>query len=120
MDLWSKGLGRRVLSLSLDERDALETRGSDFVISGVMHAPTFWDYEVTLDRQDVVDFLDLLQRPDVVRFVAVDEQRTPILRTAISSAAVFAVRTLGLLVRRPRPATDAIPTDNERASHGRT
>jgi hypothetical protein len=120
MDLWSKGLGRRVLSLSLAERQALETRDTEFVMSGVMHAPTFWDYEVTLDRQDVVEFLELLQRPDVVRFVAVDEQRTAILRTAVTSAAVFAVRTLGLLVRRPRPMTDAPTPDNERASHGRT
>ena len=103
MDLWSKGLGRRVLSLSLSERESLETDSQEFFISGVMHAPTYWDYRVTLDREDVTDFLALLQRPDTVRFVAVDPERGRILRTALSSATVFAVRTLGLLVRRPRP-----------------
>lgn len=120
MDLWSKGLGRRVLSLSLAERDALGTRDDELIISGVMHAPTFWDYEVTLDRQDVVEFLDLLQRPDVVRFVGVDDQRGPMLRTAMGSAAVFAVRTLGLLVRRPRPAQETFTTYEETAAHGGT
>lgn len=103
MDLWSKGLGRRVLSLSLAERQALRADADEFVISGVMHAPTYWDYEVTLDRRDVTDFLALLQRPEVVRFVGTDPGRWPVLVTALRSASVFAVRTLGLLVRRPAP-----------------
>ena len=101
MDLWSKGLGRRVLSLSLTERDAIEVGAEELVISGVMHAPTFWDYEVTLDRRDILEFLDLLQRPEVVRFIGSDERRGPLLVTALRSATVFAFRTLGLLVRHP-------------------
>lgn len=115
MDLWSKGLGRRVLSLSLSERESLTTDSQEFFISGVMHAPTYWDYRVTLDREDVTDFLALLQRPDTVRFVAVDPERGRILRTALSSATVFAVRTLGLLVRRPRPAKSQDDTTDHNA-----
>lgn len=104
MDLWSKGLGRRVLSLSLTEREAVEVGDDEFVISGVMHAPTFWDYRVTFDRRDVVEFLDLMQRPDVVRLISVDEARGRIVRTALGSVVVFVLRTLGLLVRGSRPA----------------
>ncbi|MCZ7530156.1 MAG: hypothetical protein M5U31_07290 [Acidimicrobiia bacterium] len=103
MDLWSKGLGKRVLSLALAERESLATRDDDLVIEGVMHAPTFWDYEVTLDRRDITEFLDLLQRPETVRFVIEDEHRTKILSTALSSALIFAGRTLRLLVTGSPP-----------------
>lgn len=120
MDLWSKGLGRRVLSLSLAERESIETRDADFVVSGVMHAPTFWDYEVTLDRRDVVEFLDLLQRPDAVRFVAVDAERGRILRTALGSVCVFALRTLGLLVRPSRRTGAARREGEQKVTDGGT
>ena len=84
MDLWSKGLGKRVLSLSLAERDSLAIDENDeLVIEGVMHAPTFWDYAVTLDRQDVTEFLDMLGRPEAIRFLHADESRNKILKTAL-------------------------------------
>ena len=37
MELWSKGLGSRVLSLRLGEREALLEKDPDLVIEGVMH-----------------------------------------------------------------------------------
>ena len=48
MELWSKGLGNRVLSLRLGERQALVKKNRDLVIEGVMHAPVYWDYTVSL------------------------------------------------------------------------
>lgn len=94
MDLWSKGLGKRVLSLSLGERGGSGVREDRLVIEGVMHAPVYWDYEVGLHEGDVVDFLTMLQKPDAVRFVATSPQRWRILGTAATSAAIFAARTL--------------------------
>ncbi|MEZ5171273.1 MAG: hypothetical protein R3A49_11070 [Acidimicrobiia bacterium] len=103
MDLWSKGLGKRVLSLALAERESSAIRDDALVIEGVMHAPTFWDYEVTLDRRDITEFLGLLQRPETVRFVIEDEHRRQILGTALVSALIFAGRTLGLLMQGSPP-----------------
>lgn len=101
MDLWSKGLGKRVLSLALVERDSMLIVDDELVIEGVMHAPTFWDYAVTLDRCDVTDFLGLLQEPEAVRFVFEDEHRTDILKTALFSAVLFGVRTLRMVITGP-------------------
>ncbi len=101
MDLWSKGLGKRVLSLALAERDSMEIADDELVIRGVMHAPTFWDYAVTLDRRDVTEFLELLQEPESVRFVFEDRHRNDFLKAALSGAVVFAARTLRLAIAGP-------------------
>ncbi len=97
MDLWSKGLGRRVLSLTLGEHESLAEGDGNLVIEGVMHAPTFWEYTVTLTEEDMTEFLGLLQQPDSLRFVADDKDRTKILGAALSGVAVFLARTLCLL-----------------------
>ncbi len=115
MDLWSKGLGKRVLSLTLGERDSLAIKSDELVIEGVMSGPTFWDYAVTLDRQDITDFLDMLQEPEAVRFVAVDDHRGKVLKTALSSAVYFAAHTLRMLITRPEPPE---PTDEEGIDSG--
>ncbi len=118
MDLWSKGLGKRVLSLALRERDSTNIIDDELVIEGVMHSPTFWDYAVTLDRRDVTEFLGLLQEPEAVRFVGEDEHRTEILRTALSSAVVFAARTLRMLViGPPAPEPASVNPSDDRATH---
>ena len=62
MDLWSKGLGRRVLSMTLGERELLADSDGYLVIEGAMHAPTYWDYQVSLEEDDIVEFLELLQQ----------------------------------------------------------
>jgi hypothetical protein len=112
MDLWSKGLGKRVLSLALVERDSMVIADDELVIEGVMHAPTYWDYAVTLDRRDVTDFLGLLQEPETVRFVFEDESRNDILKTALFSAVLFGVRTLRMALTGPpggrTPATGTV------------
>lgn len=107
MDLWSKGLGKRVLSLALTERDSIVIDEDQLVIEGVMHAPTYWSYAVTLDRQDITEFLDLLQRPEAVRFVFEDEQRNQLLSAALRNAVVFTGRTLAMLITGP-PRRDPV------------
>ncbi len=126
MDLWSKGLGKRVLSLALSESESLEIVDDELVIEGVMHAPTYWDYAVTLDRQDITEFLDLLQRPESVRFVFEDDNRNKVLKTALTSALAFAAQTLRMLVLGPpssEPAvsrTEDFTPENAGGTNGRT
>ena len=97
MELWSKGLGRLVLGIRLSDRGAMEAEGGDHIdISGNMGAPVYWDYAVRLEGEDVVDFLDFLKKPAVVRFLIHSEHRWSILATALGAAAFF---TWGIVYR---------------------
>lgn len=98
MELWSKGLGKRVLGLSLGERDGTACTEERLEMRGIMRAPVYWDYEVTLETDDVVGFLTMLQKPDAVRFLATSGKRGRMLGTALLSACVFLGHTLRLLV----------------------
>jgi hypothetical protein len=109
MDLWSKGLGRRVLSLTLGERELLADTDGYLVIEGVMHAPTYWDYQVSLEEDDIVEFLDLLQKPDSLRFLAGSGGRGRIFRTAATSGVIFLWRTIRLALTG-KPGGAAAPT----------
>jgi hypothetical protein len=94
MILWSKGLGKLVLSMRLAERSGMGTREERIVIDGTMGAPTFWDYAVNLDEADVVDFIDLLKQPMPVRFLVTTPKRTSILLASVVGIGCFVRRTL--------------------------
>jgi uncharacterized protein (DUF1778 family) len=112
MDLWSKGLGKRVLRLRLSECNEMVERDGQLVIRGVMGPPVYWDYAVTLSERDVVEFLEFLKQPAPVRFLVSAGKRRKILTTMVASAAAFAWRTLArFVVRAPAPATVAPPGD---------
>jgi hypothetical protein len=105
MDLWSKGLGRLVLRMRLSERSEMDAEGADLVLKGTMGKPTFWDWSVNLSDRDVVDFLVLLKRPDVVRYLVEDPGRWTLVRTAARGAWVFARETVRLFLLGPaKPA----------------
>jgi hypothetical protein len=94
MILWSKGLGKLVLSMRLSERSGMGTRGERVVIDGTMGSPTFWDYAVNLDEADVVDFIDLLKQPMPVRFLVTTPKRGSILSASVVGIGCFVRRTL--------------------------
>jgi hypothetical protein len=106
VELWSKGLGKRVLSLSLGERDTAATRDERLEIDGIMHAPVYWNYKVGLEETDVIDFLTMLQKPEAVRFLATSEQRGRIFGTAAVSAVVFLGQTCRRLLGARRAGAD--------------
>ncbi len=94
MILWSKGLGKLVLNLRLSERSGTDDRGETFVIDGTMGPPTFWNYAVTLNEKDVVDFIALLRQPAPTRFLVATPKRWAILEAALAGLALFLWRTL--------------------------
>ena len=108
MDLWSKGLGRLVLNIRLEERKETRDDESKLVMNGTMGKPTYWDWSVDLDETDVVDFLVFLKRPAPVRFMVENERRFAMLRAALQGGAIFALRTLRLMLlgvpREPQPS----------------
>ena len=107
MVLWSKGLGKLVLKLSLSERSGMSDRDGDLAIEGTMGPPTFWDYAVTLQEKDVVDFIGLLQKPAPVRFLVAAPKRWAILKAALVGALSFLWRTLYRLFGGAGGANDA-------------
>jgi hypothetical protein len=114
MDLWSKGLGRLVLTMRLNERDdemAIEER--DLVMRGTMGKPTYWDWAVNIGEVDVVDFLVFLRQPEPIRYMVASDRRWKMLRSALWGAVIFAVRTLGLFFKggsaAPTPAPEINP-----------
>ena len=94
MILWSKGLGKLVLSMRLSERSGMGIRDEHVVIDGTMGAPTFWDYAVNLDENDVVDFIGLLNQPMPVRLLVTTPKRLSILWAALVGIGCFVRRTL--------------------------
>jgi hypothetical protein len=94
MILWSKGLGKLVLNLRLSERSGTGDRGETFVIDGTMGPPTFWNYAVTLNEKDVVDFIALLRQPAPTRFLVATPKRWAILKAALAGLTFFLWRTL--------------------------
>lgn len=109
MDLWSKGLGRRVLNMRLDERTEMVPEDGELVIRGTMGAPTYWDYTVQLDEDDVSEFLEFLSRPASVKYILNAKSRWAILGAALSGAVLFAMRALVALVIPPPAPADISP-----------
>ena len=94
MILWSRGLGKLVLSMRLSERSGMGIRDEHIVIDGTMDSPTFWDYAVNLDEDDIVDFIGLLNQPMPVRLLVTTPKRLSILRAALIGIGCFVRRTL--------------------------
>jgi len=102
MDLWSKGLGRLVLTMRLSERAGMRSEDGEMVMHGTMGKPTYWDWSVRIDETDVVDFLIFLKQPAPIRFMVQSEQRWLMLRAALGGAVLFALHTMRLLMFGPR------------------
>jgi hypothetical protein len=94
MILWSKGLGKLVLGMRLEERSGMGVRDELIVIDGTMGAPTFWDYAVNLDDEDVVDFITFLSQPVPVRFLVSAPRRGEIFWASLVGIGCFVRRTL--------------------------
>jgi hypothetical protein len=98
MDLWSKGLGRLVLTIRLSERRGMGLDEEELVMKGTMGKPTYWDWAVNLDDEDVVDFLLFLKRPAPIRFIVESSDRWRMLRTALEGALLFTLRSVRYLI----------------------
>lgn len=54
MEAWSKGLRLRRLNLRFVERE-VENLGETMVIKGLMGAPVWWEYTITMKVEDLLD-----------------------------------------------------------------
>lgn len=68
MDFWSKGLGKRTVTVDLANGEAVKS-GDALYLKGTMEEPITWDYIMRLRTDDIVEFVTLLRDPRVAEFV---------------------------------------------------
>jgi hypothetical protein len=74
MEFWSKGLGKRLIALTLTEGEPLNSEGT-LTLRGHMEAPVDWEYVMKLTGEDLVDFFLLLKDPTVADYIYDSENR---------------------------------------------
>ena len=84
MEVWSRGLGNTALNLELGKGE-VEIRESAVVIKGVIGKPVFWDYSITMEKEDIFGFLDVLTRPSFIRFLMGSRNRWKMLFATLRS-----------------------------------
>lgn len=68
MRFWSKGLGKRNLSMDCG-RETVRIDGSTMTLSGRVRPPLGWAYTITMDEDDWLDFVALSLHPAIVRYL---------------------------------------------------
>ena len=69
MWVWSKGLGQTVMPLNLNEAE-VTVDPEKIIMKGRITAPKVnWRYSVTLREQDLLDFMRILNDPQVVKYL---------------------------------------------------
>jgi|GEM_PF-3514217 len=123
MKFWSKGLGRRTVSLRLRSGDPVKS-GDLLYVRGSTEEPVVWDYAMMLASSDLVEFVTLLREPTIARFL----YRSPRRWHLYFALATGALRFLGLLVAQslrqaivssttPEPVI-VIPPPSDRGARG--
>jgi hypothetical protein len=74
MEFWSKGLGKRLIALTLTEGEPLNSEGT-LTLRGNMEEPVSWEYVMKLTEEDLVDFFLLLKEPSVADYLFDSENR---------------------------------------------
>jgi len=111
MRFWSKGLGKRCLSMDCGKESA-RIEGSTVVLTGTVRPPLGWAYTITMDRADWLDFIELALNPTTVRYLMRRQRLVLALRAGWHLALLFAacaVRVPAVWIRRAIGASDRPP-----------
>jgi hypothetical protein len=74
MEFWSKGLGKRLIALTLTKGEPLHSEGT-LCLRGNMEEPVSWEYVMKLTEEDLVDFFMLLRDPVVADYIFESDNR---------------------------------------------
>jgi len=98
MEFWSKGLGKRLIALTLSKGESLKSDGT-LTLRGNMEAPVSWEYGMKLSDDDLVDFFRLLKDPSVADFLYESESRWKLYGGMLAGGLVLGVRVVTELLR---------------------
>lgn len=93
MQFWSKGLGRRTISLRLRDGEAVKS-GEHLYVKGRTEEPVSWDYVMPMAGDDFREFVALLRNPAIAEFM----YRSPRRWRLYAKLAVGGIRFLGLVL----------------------
>lgn len=119
MQFWSKGLGRRTISLRLRDGEAVKS-GDLLYVRGRTEEPVSWDYVMPLAGSDLVEFVTLLRDPAIAEFMYRSPRRWRLYRRLAVGGIRFVALLLvdGLRRRLGAPPPDepeiVIPPPSER------
>lgn len=71
MWLWSKGLGRLIMPMEFSKAEVqVDREGEALIVRGLIVAPkVHWDYTLSLQAKDLVDFMEVLTDRRVVAYL---------------------------------------------------
>ncbi|MBW2287632.1 MAG: hypothetical protein JRG80_01225 [Deltaproteobacteria bacterium] len=98
MEFWSKGLGKRLIALTLTEGEALNSEGT-LTLRGHMAEPVSWEYVMKLSDEDLVDFFLLLKDPVVADFIFESENRWKLYGGMLAGGLQLGVKIVTELLR---------------------
>ena len=98
MEFWSKGLGKRLIALTLTEGEPLHSEGT-LCLRGNMEEPVSWEYVMKLTEEDLVDFFLLLKDPAVADFMFDSDNRWKLYGGMIAGGFQLGVRIVTELLR---------------------
>jgi hypothetical protein len=98
MEFWSKGLGKRLIVLTLTEGEPLNSEGT-LCLRGNMEAPVSWEYVMKLTEEDLVDFFMLLKDPVVADFLFDSDNRWQLYGAMIAGGFQLGVKVVTELLR---------------------
>lgn len=97
MRFWSKGLGKRCLEMDCG-KETIALDGSAMRLSGRVKPPLGWNYTITMDERDWLDFVELTLHPTLVRYLL----RRGRLRLTFRMAWQLALLYLAVAAQLPR------------------
>lgn len=105
MQFWSKGLGKRTVSVDLARSEAVKS-GDVLYLRGTMEEPVTWDYIMRLRSGDIVEFMGLLGDPRVAEYIWASPRRWRLYGRLVVGAVVLVwllavAMVRALLVRTP-------------------
>jgi hypothetical protein len=98
MEFWSKGLGKRLIALTLTDGEPLHSEGT-LCLRGNMEEPVSWEYVMKLTEEDLVDFFTLLKDPTVADFIFESDNRWKLYGGMIAGGVQLGVKIVTELLR---------------------
>jgi len=98
MEFWSKGLGKRLIALTLTKGEPLNSEGT-LTLRGNMEEPVSWEYVMKLTEEDLVDFFLLLKDPSVADYLFESENRWKLYGGMITGGARLGIKVVTEVLR---------------------
>lgn len=101
MDVWSRGLGNRTLNLRLQNVNLEILEDGSLRIKGVMGPPVFWNFAVTMRKEDIAEFMNLINKtPDCVDFIVHSKEKYRIYSKMIRVVLSFIFNAVKFLIKK--------------------